>query len=80
MEIKLQKRGNSYRKRIPNTILISLNIKADDSISLTQKDDKIIISKSKNKKISLKDRFDKYKGENLAQDFSWDNPVGEELC
>ena len=80
MELKIQKWGNSYGIRIPSTILKSLNINGErDGITLIQQGDKIVISKSKNNKISLKERFEKYKGKNLATDFSWDNPVGEEL-
>ena len=29
-------------------------------------------------KISLKERFEKYKGPNLCKEFSWDEPVGKE--
>lgn len=37
--------------------------------------DKKIISISKNKKISLSEKFKNYKGENLAKDFSWDDNI-----
>ncbi len=35
--------------------------------------------KIKKNKISLKEKFLKYKGENLAKNFSWDNPKGKEI-
>lgn len=63
MKLKLQKRENSKGIRIPNNILISLNLKTN-------------VPKEK---ISLEERFLKYKGENLAKDFTWDNHKGKEI-
>ena len=79
MEIKLQKWGNSYGIRIPSTILKSLNIKENDHITLKQEEDRIIISKTKKEKISLKEEFEKYKEKEIMKEFSWDDPVGEEI-
>ena len=79
MELKLQKWGNSNGIRIPNNILKSLNLKTNDKIELQYENDKIIISKVPKEKISLEERFLKYKGENLAKDFTWDNPQGKEI-
>ena len=64
MEIRLQKWGNSEGIRIPSVILKSLNIKANDKLKIEQVDNKIIITKSNNNKISLKERFANYNGEN----------------
>ena len=79
MEARLQKWGNSVGLRIPSNILKSLNLKKDDVVELKQDEDKIIISISKRKKISLKEEFEKYTGENLAKEFEWDEPVGREI-
>ena len=79
MEARLQKWGNSNGIRIPNTILKALNLKTNDKVDLIQEDDKIIISKSKNNKISLEERFKEYNGKNLAKDFEWDEPKGKEI-
>ena len=79
MEVRLQKWGNSDGIRIPSHLLKSLGLKTNDMITIEQVEDKIVISKSKNKKISLKERFDNYKGANLSNDFSWDDPVGKEI-
>lgn len=79
MEIRLQKWGNSEGIRIPSVILKSLNIKANDKLKIEQVDNKIIITKSNKNKISLKERFDNYNGENHAKDFSWDENVGKEI-
>ncbi len=79
MEVRLQKWGNSNGIRIPKNILKSFNLKPNDKIELTYEDDKIIISKPKKEKISLEERFSKYNGENLAKDFTWNNPKGKEI-
>ena len=55
------------------------NIEANDKLKIEQVDNKIIITKSNNNKISLKERFDNYNGENHAKDFSWDENVGKEI-
>lgn len=79
MEARLQKWGNSNGIRIPSNFLKALNLKTDDKVILEQNDEKIIISKPKDEKISLKKRFEAYKGKNLAKEFSWDNPKGKEI-
>jgi len=79
MEAKLQKWGNSDGIRIPRNILKSLNLKTNDIVDLKYEDDKIIISKPRKEKISLEERFAKYKGENLTKDFTWDDPKGKEI-
>lgn len=79
MEIRLQKWGNSYGVRIPSAFLKALNIKSNDKILIEQVEDRIVISKSNKKKISLAERFASYKGENLANEFEWDDPVGNEI-
>lgn len=79
MEARLQKWGNSDGIRIPSTLLKALNLKTNDILELTQVEDKIVISVPKKKKISLKERFENYNGENLAKSFEWDEPVGKEI-
>ena len=41
--------------------------------------EKIIITKSKKENTLLAEKFEKYKGENLAKDFSWDDVRGKEI-
>ena len=79
MEIKLQKWGNSYGVRIPSTFLKTLNIGKNDKVLIEQKEDKIIISKSKKQKISLTERFKNYKGGNESSTFVWYDPIGREI-
>ena len=80
MEARVQKWGNSDGIRIPKVILKALNLKTNDKVELIQEDDKIIISKSKNNKISLEERFKEYKGKNLTKEFNWDKNKGREIC
>ena len=79
MEIKLQKWGNSVGIRIPSSVLKSFNLKENDIIDLKEEDDRIVITKSLNKNISLLERFNNYKGKNLAKEFVWDEPMGNEI-
>lgn len=78
METVIKKWGNSNGIRIPNSILKSLNLKTNDKVELQDQDDKIIISKKKNK-ISLAEKFENYNETNLAKDYTWDSPKGKEI-
>ena len=79
MEARLQKWGNSDSIRIPSSILKTLNLKTNDKVNLEQVEDKIVISKSYENKISLAEKFANYKGDNLAKEYSWDDARGKEL-
>ena len=79
MEARLQKWGNSIGIRIPHNILKELDLKINDWICIEKIDDKVIITKSVQPKISLKERFNQYYGSNLAKDFSWDEARGKEI-
>ena len=79
MEVRLQKWGNSDGIRIPSNILKTLKLKTNDTVILEQLEDKIVIFKPKDDKISLAEKFKTYKGENLAKEFSWDDDKGKEI-
>ena len=79
VEAKLQKWGNSVGIRIPHSIIKELNIKINDWVNIEKIDDKIIMTKQVNPKISLEERFMAYEGDNLAKDFTWDEPCGHEI-
>ena len=79
MEARLQKWGNSVGIRIPHSILKELNLKINDWINIEKVEDKVIMTKQIKSKISLRERFEEYHGENLAKEFSWDEPVGREI-
>lgn len=69
MKTKLQKWGNSVEIRIPSSILKSLNLSIDDKIDLKEDGDRIIITKSKQERLSLKELFEDYTGGKLENDF-----------
>ena len=79
MEARIQKWGNSAGIRIPSGILKALNLKPNDLLDIIQDGDKIIITVSPKKKISLAERFKNYNGKNLAKEFVWDESVGREI-
>lgn len=79
MEARLQKWGNSVGIRIPSNIMKSLNLKINDVLELKTEENKIIITKTIRKTISLEEKFKVYNGENLAKDFEWDEPQGREI-
>ena len=79
MEARLQKWGNSVGIRIPSNIMKSLILKINDVLELKTEENKIIITKTIRKTISLEERFKVYNGENLAKDFEWDEPQGREI-
>ncbi len=79
MEARLQKWGNSIGIRIPNSILKDMNLKVNDILVFKQEDNKIIMSIKKDKKISLKDRFENYEGDCVSESFDWGEPMGKEI-
>ncbi len=79
MEIQLQKWGNSIGIRIPMNYLKQLKLKENDKVKIEIKEEKIVISKSIKEKISLKELFEKYDGEDLTTVFEWDDPQGGEI-
>ena len=79
MEVRIQKWGNSDGIRIPSILIKSLGLKTNDYINIEQIEDKLVISKSNKKKISLEEKFKNYNGRNLAKEFEWDSPVGKEI-
>ena len=78
MEARLQKWGNSFGIRIPKSILEDLKIEANDLLELKVEDDRVVITKSVNKKISLKEKFENFNGV-YTDDFCWDDKVGNEI-
>ena len=79
MEAKLQKWGNSDGLRIPSSFLKALDLKTNDIVEMKQEDDRIIITKSEKRKISLEEKFKNYNGKNLSKEFIWDDPRGNEI-
>ena len=83
MEESLQKWGNSDGIRIPNSILKSLNLKTNDRVDLIQEDDRIIISKSKRRHLTLEERiemFEKSSNNEIGniESYDWGDDLGKE--
>lgn len=75
----IQKWGNSQGIRIPKFILEQINLDANSDVSITVKDDSIIIKKANKKHITLTERFTNYTGETPSGEYDWGKPQGEEI-
>lgn len=79
MESKVKKWGNSNAIRIPKVFLDALDLKENDLVSIKKDDDRLIITKIKKERITLKERISKFKGTYPSEEFVWDDPVGKEI-
>lgn len=79
MEIRIQKWGNSMGVRIPMNFIKELNLKENDSVEISKEENKIVITKSNKKKISLKQLFENYHGNYHIEEYDWGEPKGEEI-
>lgn len=75
----IQKWGNSQGIRIPKFILEQINLDANSNVSITVKDDSIIIKKAAEKHKTLAERFANYTGETPSGEYDWGEPQGEEI-
>lgn len=75
----IQRWGNSQGIRIPKFILEQINLDANSDVSITVKDDSIIIKKATKKHITLAERFANYTGETPSGEYDWGEPQGEEI-
>jgi len=79
MESRIQKWGNSNGVRIPKVFLDALDLNSDDLVDIKREEDKIVITKLKKKKISLKERIASYDGPLYTNEFEWDQATGKEI-
>lgn len=84
MEVRLQKWGNSDGIRIPSSFLKSLNLKTNDIVELTHKEDRIVISKPKKKHLTFEERLKMFKQlpnneKGTVESYDWGEDVGKEL-
>ncbi len=75
----IQKWGNSQGIRIPKFILEQINLDANSEVSITVKDDSLIIKKATQKHITLAERFANYTGDTKSSEYDWGEPQGEEM-
>jgi antitoxin MazE len=85
MQTNIVKWGNSQGIRIPKVFLQSIQITENDPVDVILENDKIIISKKKEKKHkTTKERLANFYGETFDQnlipqeEIDWGEPVGNE--
>ncbi|MCC8043395.1 MAG: AbrB/MazE/SpoVT family DNA-binding domain-containing protein [Oscillospiraceae bacterium] len=75
----IQKWGNSQGIRIPKFILEQINLDTNSDVSISVKNDSIIIKKANRKHIPLTERFENYTGEVQSGEYDWGEPQGDEI-
>lgn len=75
----IQKWGNSQGIRIPKFILEQVDLDTNSDVSISVKDDSIVIKKASKKHIPLTERFADYTGEAQSGEYDWGEPQGEEI-
>lgn len=75
----IQKWGNSQGIRIPKYILEQINLDTNSDVSISVKNDSIVIKKAVKKHIPLAERFANYTGETQCNEYDWGEPQGEEI-
>jgi antitoxin MazE len=86
MQTTIVKWGNSQGIRIPKVFLQSAHLSKNDPVDVTLENEKIIITKSAEKKHkTTRERLIEFYGENFEQikdqqeEFDWGPPVGKEI-
>ena len=84
MVTTIQKWGNSQGIRIPKAFLVSLELKENDTVELSQREDSIVIKKAQPHK-TLEERFEEFYGcpfEEIQrvkiEETDWGKPEGTE--
>ena len=78
METVLKKWGNSQGIRLPKNLLNELKWKNGDKLSLTIKNNKIVIEPQQKHK-TIKELFKDYEGDYVKEEIDWGEPVGKEI-
>jgi len=73
--------GNSHAVRIPKMMLDSLGLSADDQVSISMTESRIVIEPARPKRVrkSLAERFEGYTGNYQPEELDTGVPVGSEL-
>ena len=80
MQASISKWGNGQGVRLNKGLLDVLNLKVDDPIDISVKNNKIIISKLEEKpKVTMKSLFENYKGDYKPELVDFGEPVGREI-
>ena len=80
MTTNIQKWGNSQGIRLPKFLLDSLNWSEDEEITITAKNNSIIIVQAKPKKRPTIDQlFENYNGDYQPEEIDWGEAQGSEV-
>lgn len=79
METKIKRWGNGNGILLPKVLLDMFSLSADDFLSISVEDKKIILEPQKRKHKTLAERFAGYTGETKQEEYWSDEPVGKEL-
>ena len=81
MTTNIQKWGNSQGIRLPKFLLDSFNWSEDEEITITAKNNSIIIEQAKPKKRPTIDQlFENYNGDYQPEEIDWGEAQGSEVC
>lgn len=78
MTTTIQRWGNSQGIRIPKVLVDTVNWKENEELSVSVKDDKIIIEKAMRHK-TIQELFADYDGEYVPVQIDWGEPAGKEI-
>lgn len=79
MTTAIQKWGNSQGIRIPKFILEQVSLDTNSDVSITVKDDSIIIKKARKKHRTISERFADYDDKAPNGEYDWGEPQGAEI-
>lgn len=78
-ELKISRWGNGQGIRLPLAVMKLLSLSLGDELKMEVKDQKIILTPEKKKKLTLAERFASYDGEMIKEEFWTDDSIGKEL-
>ena len=80
MTTNIQKWGNSQGIRLPKFLLDSLNWSEDEEITITAKNNSIIIEQAKpQKRPTIDQLFENYNGDYQPEEIDWGEAQGSEV-
>lgn len=79
MKSKLTRWGNSLAIRIPSLFIKHLDLASGTEIEMKLENDRLVLSRHKNKKYDLKELIENITPENRHEMTDWGPPVGKEI-
>ena len=78
MRTTIKKWGNSQGLRFSKEMLAAAGIQIDDEVTIEIKGKQIVIEKSGNDEICLKELFDDYRNDTKQEEMDWGEAEGDE--